>query len=847
MKKVLAWAVALALVLSSFTMAFAADTKTSADFKDASSINYTEAVDVMVATGIINGYPDGTFGPLKTVKRSEMAKMIAVMMNGGEDVGDQFKSACPFADSKDHWAAGYIAYCASEHIIDGRSADVFDPEAEVTGTEVAKMALTSLGYDSKIQGYTGENWAAAVLKDAKKAKLFKGLADDFVPGDPCTREAAAQILFNCLQATMVEYDTNTSVSVGDATVSVNSKVQPVVDEKGNEIPLYEEVFGGDLKKTEGTTDEFGKPAHDWDYGKDDIGTYPDTADEDFAVENADSIEKAIEAYDEDLAEEIADYDYKYVLNGGKASTTEPPICKGDKVELFIDEDAEEVLVVITQYQPALIETVDTDVSDKDAEDGITAYLEFADLSAIDKADSDMAGFDAATYVEGAVIAVALNGDEVIDSYVMEEAATGNATKVSKDGKTITIDGTAYEVAGDNYVAFDGKVVASEDVVYNLYDYNGYVLASTVEEEAAADVYYGVYAAYKYSEEAWSDEEGTEQVKIFTSEGKFVVYTVNTEDFELIGSEFPQRGDLVAYTLNDDDEIITIEKASAGFDNKEMKAGGTINGVAVSEDVAVFYTPYEFEYEQYGFKYDADEWTVYGYKDLEEAGQITALEAIQADDEYVAIQVKDDLVSTETETVFGFVSAIEDYDTTDGAFADVTVWVEGKEKTYTTAEDVADTLGDYDADQLVMVTLNADGDIAEISEVTTFDELDAPADEDFTNDAAIYVPGEDCDAVAGADGYIPVAASTKSTITFGDNKIDKQNVAKAVVYFLEDEELSVSSASKIKKANGAVAKIYQVEAESGVWNIVVFYNAPADGGDDTPSTSPATSPETSIQG
>ncbi|MBQ1418935.1 MAG: S-layer homology domain-containing protein, partial [Firmicutes bacterium] len=179
MKKVLAWAVVLALVLSSFTMAFAGQTKTSKDFKDASQIQYTEAVDVMVATGVINGYPDGTFGPQKTVKRSEMAKMIAVMMNGGEDVGDQFKSACPFKDSQNHWAAGYIAYCASEHIIDGRSADVFDPEAEVTGTEVAKMALTSLGYDSKIQGYTGETWAAAVLKDAKKNNLFDGLDSSF--------------------------------------------------------------------------------------------------------------------------------------------------------------------------------------------------------------------------------------------------------------------------------------------------------------------------------------------------------------------------------------------------------------------------------------------------------------------------------------------------------------------------------------------------------------------------------------------------------------------------------------------------------------------------------------------
>ena len=199
MKKILAYAIVLAMVLSSLITASAAEMRSSSDFYDAAYINYVEAVDTMVAEGIIDGYPDGTFIPARTVKRAEMAKMITIMMNDGKDVSSLWKNSCPFADSRNHWAAGYISYCASNHIIDGRSANVFDPEAPVTGTEAAKMALTSLGYDSSIQGYVGNNWAVRVLQDAKKNGLFDGLMSSYVPGYPCNRESAAQILFNCLK------------------------------------------------------------------------------------------------------------------------------------------------------------------------------------------------------------------------------------------------------------------------------------------------------------------------------------------------------------------------------------------------------------------------------------------------------------------------------------------------------------------------------------------------------------------------------------------------------------------------------------------------------------------------
>ena len=691
------------------------------------------------------------------------------------------------------------------------------------------MALTSLGYDSKIQGYTGENWAANVLKDAKKNDLFKGLDKSFVPGDPCNRESAAQILFNMLKAAEVEYDTNMSIETGDTSISVNSKAQKVEateaeDDNGDGfLNLYEDVFGGALSQNEQDSDESGRPAHSWTFDGDDVGTYADSASYEFTVADAESIEAAVAAYDEDLAEELADYDFEVVVNGGEGE-----IALGDKVELFVEDES--VLAVVTQYLPARIESVDTDVSDEDAEDGITAYLTFE--GAIDEADSDMAGYDESTYVEGAVIAVCIGEDGIMDSYVMEEAAKGEVTKIGRDGK-ITIDGQAYETTGDTYIAFDKPVAAEKETVYVLYDYNGYVLASAVEEEAAeeAEVFYGVLMAWgeKGNQEYWSDAESnyTVMLKIFTAEGKVEVYDLD-KDYEETGRVMPFQ--LIEYTFNEDGEIATFGAADVDEFDKPMKAGGTLNGYEVSEDIVAFYTPWEYGESSERPEFDVEEWVVYDYAALEEADSILNELSFKNDDNaYVALQLAASLEETpEPEIVFGFVSGYEAYTTADGEFADVTVWVAGKEVSYTTAEEVftpdfAGALEELAADDLVMITLDGDGNISEFNADLDYDLVGAPAEE-FEGDAAMYDPAEtDSDAVADENGYVVVSGATSSALQFGDAKIDKQNVSKATVYLLKEDALSVSSAGKIKPANNAAAKIYQIDAESGVWNIVVFVN------------------------
>ena len=194
----------LALVLVVATLFSFAAMTSAKTYEDADKISYTEAVEVLSALEILNGYEDDTFKPTNTISREEMAKMIAVLANAGDDVSKLYASANAFADvENDRWSASYIAYCAQTGIVAGRTADTFDPTGKVTGLETAKMLLVTLGFSAEEQGYVGANWKINVLRDAKNVGLLDNFAAGFNADVAITREEAAQMMLNALEANVV--------------------------------------------------------------------------------------------------------------------------------------------------------------------------------------------------------------------------------------------------------------------------------------------------------------------------------------------------------------------------------------------------------------------------------------------------------------------------------------------------------------------------------------------------------------------------------------------------------------------------------------------------------------------
>ena len=74
----------------------------AADFTDADKIAHDDAVNTLVALKIVDGKPDGSFDPEGDVTRSQMAKMIAVAMNGGNKTNTGVKTNPSFTDIKGH-------------------------------------------------------------------------------------------------------------------------------------------------------------------------------------------------------------------------------------------------------------------------------------------------------------------------------------------------------------------------------------------------------------------------------------------------------------------------------------------------------------------------------------------------------------------------------------------------------------------------------------------------------------------------------------------------------------------------------------------------------------------------
>ena len=171
LKKVLALVLALVMAMSLVTIANAAD------FSDNADIDYSEAVDVMVAAGIIDGVGNNSFDPNGTLTREQAAKLITYMLMGenSDKLGIENSSFKDVAVTR--WSAPAIEYCATMGIIDGAGDGNFYPAGKLTGYAFAKMLLTALGYKSDREGFTGAGWTINVATKAlsEDVRLDAGL------------------------------------------------------------------------------------------------------------------------------------------------------------------------------------------------------------------------------------------------------------------------------------------------------------------------------------------------------------------------------------------------------------------------------------------------------------------------------------------------------------------------------------------------------------------------------------------------------------------------------------------------------------------------------------------------
>ena len=238
LKKVLSLVLCVAMMLSVMVVG------AGAAFSDQSKIKNTEAVDACTALNIIGGYPDGSFKPEGNITRAEVTKMICVALNGGKNPAVSTNTTPTFSDVRNNanaaWAEGYIESCAAQGIVSGVGGGKFAPNGNVTGVQLAKMLLVSLGYKSENEGFTGNAWATNVNVRAAQKGLYAGL-EKIDSNAAITRDNAARMVWNALQAYEVEYKTDL-VADKNGKLSTQVTVSDKVDGNFKKITLLRDKY-----------------------------------------------------------------------------------------------------------------------------------------------------------------------------------------------------------------------------------------------------------------------------------------------------------------------------------------------------------------------------------------------------------------------------------------------------------------------------------------------------------------------------------------------------------------------------------------------------------------------------
>ena len=499
MKKFLSLVLALVMTMSLVTVSAGAK-----DFGDSDKIQYTEAVDVMSAVKVIDGYADGSFNPSTTLTRGAAAKIICNLILGPTTAGALVADAAPYKDvPTNHTFAGYIAYCQKEGIISGYADGTFKPANSLTGYAFMKMLLGALGYKAEQEGYTGANWSINVAKRALNIGLDDDLVGSFNGVKAVNREEACLYAFNTLKATMVEYDKNSTVTVGNITIKDTSSAKEMANtgktdgniDKDGKMQFAEKYFT-DLKEFD-STDDFYRPATQWKIKSEEVGKYTDTADLTYTkkVESGDIYK------DLDLGDTIAAKNVSVYVNGEEAAAAEVAIKKGSEdaigdktgskgngvlTEVFYDKDDDSVVITqIVTYVGEINKTVKA-TAKKDAYVVLTPETSAnGNVSAPVNQNGDRyknlefetdEKFDDDTYV---LYTYSFKADEV-KSVVAAEKVEGyvsktiNKTNDLDQNNGMTIAGTDYKMSKANAGDALGNVSVKND--YTVYlDQYGYII------------------------------------------------------------------------------------------------------------------------------------------------------------------------------------------------------------------------------------------------------------------------------------------------------------------------------------------------------------------------------------
>jgi len=777
MRKVLSFVLVLALVLGSFSMAFAATPS------DVVGQDCQEAVDVLMGLGVVNGYEDGTFKPDQAVTRAEMAKLIVVALG----LEDYAIGTSKFTDMAGYgWAQGYVAYATGLGVVKGYPDGTFKPGQTVTYDEAAAMIVRALGYTD--ESLTG-TWPANYVVKAKAL----GILDDVKSAmGGANRGDIAQMLYNSLTLD-IGYVNNDGDWTANSEVSLEDLVQAFIDE--------EDVEGNPDNMLVRLGATFN--AKDVIYGDEDsvislrpyVGAYAATYtnDDDEIIVVVPDSEFLTGEYSEDDDEfQTDDVDYNADdVSGATVDFFYNGVLDGETALGYLDGDGDLTIAADVSgktlkdiYSIAMWEITDygfagdNDLEDITDDQELFGY-EFAldDDDEIDLNSFEIVGADSLDKIaEDDVVYVYVDDD---DEYIRKvavgtEVVTGEITKISSDDE-YTINGTKYDLA--DVMDGDSEDVAAGDEVNAYLDAYGDIYSFEMTEGTADD--FAVALDYADGEEGLNGDSAA--VKLFLNDETDEVFDVDDEattsddedlltvDGDITWNVVPSVN-LVLYGTDDDGVIDTMDVFSADnyYDNddytfvaedtNDVTAKGYYDGKAIATDAVIF------NVADLGSD-DEDDYTVVDREDILDTDDVTAVYVLNDDTNKIVAMI------------------VEDVTATDDSYGVFTDW--------------AETSGDYDYE----VTALIDGD-----EVVASAEEAVAMAADSTAPALYVISYDSSDAFKDA---IDIADDTdEDTNLYGvtyayedDMSVDGWTLDDEVVVYTWDAEDEVYDAGRVNDIDG----------------------------------------------
>ncbi|MEG6565770.1 S-layer homology domain-containing protein [Thermoanaerobacterium saccharolyticum] len=722
LKKLIAVVLTFTLVFSAMAVGFAGT------FSDvSSSAPYASAVARLQSLGLVSGMPDGTYQPDGVVTRAQMIAFV----NAAEGLQQAAQLAVGPTKFKDvpasYWASGDINIADPSGYPDG----TFKPDNAVTYPEALALILRALGYTADY------SWPYGVIAKATNVGITNGVT--LAANATINRGQMAMLINNALDLDINKYDSNgVEVDSGTkliskatnmteylvvATHDVDSsvaegkvKVQEVssTDSTGKRIfktPTTINVGNVDFNKYLGKVVDVYSAK-----GGDPVAADVVTTDYTFTTDNPNDVNHTVAGviYDENGNDITNELQYgsntPIVYNGVKTTlgAANVKIYDGATVTLTdTDNDGKYDYIVVTnafKYGPL---TVDSDVKASDAyikTNGVSLQVSGGDIDSVVVTGSvnklsDIKADDVVYY------ALSADGSKVT-LLVVRDSVQGKVTKVAEasDGTyTVTINGKDYTVAKDanGNPLYSGQTPAVDDNGTFVLDKDGKIAA-----------FIGTTATSNYAYVLAVDDSSAvnPQVKLFTSDGKTVVYPYDTS------STKPIKNDLISYSLNSDNTVTDVINYSA---NEKANVPYDSDNKVLDKDKDVLADTYYVNSSTVVINIYDGSYNVVNVDDIT-ASKLNVV-AIAADEynNVKALVVNDASLSEtdEASVMYGIVTDYSTVKTSDGTYYTLDVLANGTEQTLTTTTDVsAPTKSTESAPVVYRISLNSDNQVRELTVV-----------------------------------------------------------------------------------------------------------------------------------